>query len=282
MRKIIIQVGILLILSAVLQVFPQEKPDEKLFLEAKILVFDKEWESAQKRLEELIEKYPKSSFVSQAYFYRAKCLQEQGGKELEALNTYKDYLKRRDRGQSLVEESERSIIDLAADLYKYGKRNYLEEIEDRLSSPNKVIKYYAAFKLSYMKDKKVASKGVSILKEILRKERDNELRDRAKIALLRVHPDALKDFEEEKYDSKMWVLNVRFYKMGEKEPYFKLTIPWALADLALGAISEEEKAMMKAEGHDLSRIIEELKEVGEFVYQDKDEGVTIRIWIEKK
>jgi len=282
MRKIIIQVGILLFLSAILQAFPQEKPDEKLFFEAKILVFDKEWESAQKRLEELIEKYPKSSFVSQAYFYRAKCLQEQGGKELEALNAYKDYLKLRDRSPSLVEESERSIIDLAADLYKDGKRNYLEEIEDRLSSSNKVIKYYAAFKLSYMKDKKVASKGVSVLKEILRKERDNELRGRAKIALLRVHPDALKDFEEEKYDSKMWILNVRFYKIGEKEPYFKLTIPWALADLALGAISEEEKAMMKEEGHDLSRIIEELKEVGEFVYRDKDEGVTIKIWIEKK
>lgn len=282
MRKIIIQVGILLFLSSILQAFPQEKPDEKLFYEAKILVFDKEWESAQKRLEELLEKYPKSSFVSQAYFYRAKCLQEQGGKELEALNAYRDYLKRKDRSPSLVEESERSIIDLAADLYRDGKRNYLAEIEDRLSSSNKVIKYYAAFKLSYMKDKKVASKGVSVLKEILKKERDNELRDRAKIALLRVHPDALKDFEEEKYDKKMWVLNVRFYKIGEKEPYFKLTIPWALADLALGAISEEERAMMREEGHDLSRIIEELKEVGEFVYRDKEEGITIRIWIEKK
>ena len=78
--------------------------------------------------------------------------------------------------------------------------------------------------------------------EILEEERDDEFKDRAKIAVLRVDPDALKDFEEERYEGKAKMLKIRVYEEGKKKVKLSLDIPWALADLALAAIPEEEKA----------------------------------------
>lgn len=279
MRKIIINIGILLLASLLLQAYAQAQPDEKLFQEAKILIFDKEWKDAQEKLEDLLEKYPDSVWYSQAVFYRAKCLEERKGKELEALKAYRDYIKRKNRSKSLTEDSELSIIGLAYELYKDGKRSYLAEIEKRLSSSNRVVRYFAAIKLSQVEEKKVAARAVPVLKEIIKKEKDDELRDRAKIALLRVDPGVLKDLEEQRSERKARLLKIRVWKDGELT--LKVNIPWALADLALGSIEEEEKASLKKEGYDLDTIMKTLAEAGEIIYiENKEEGTIIKIWIE--
>jgi len=279
MRKIIINIGILLLASLFFQAYAQAQPDEKLFQEAKILIFDKEWKDAQEKLEELLEKYPDSAWYSQAVFYRAKCLEERKGKELEALKAHQDYIKRKNRSKSLTEDSELSIIKLAYELYKDGKRSCLAEIEKRLSSSNRVVKYFAAIKLSQVEEKKVASRAVPVLKEMIKKEKDDELRDRAKIALLRVDPGVLKDLEEERSVRGARLLKIRVWK--DDELTLKINIPWALADLALGSIEEEEKAALKKEGYDLDTITKTLIEAGEIIYiENKEEGTIIKIWIE--
>jgi len=279
MRKVIINIGILLLASLLLQAYAQAQPDEKLFQEAKILIFDKEWKDAQEKLEELLEKYPDSAWYSQAVFYRAKCLEERKGKELEALKAYRDYIKRKNRSKSLTEDSELSIIGLAYELYKEGKRSYLSEIEKRLSSSNRVVRYFAAIRLSQVEEKKVASRAVPVLMEIIEKEKDDELRDRAKIALLRVDPGVLKDLEEERSVRGARLLKIRVWKDGELT--LKINIPWALADLALRSIEEEEKAALKKEGYDLDTITKTLIEAGEIIHiENKEEGTIIKIWIE--
>ncbi len=189
-------------------------------------------------------------------------------------------MKLRDRNPSLAEESEISVIDLGYELYKLGKRSYLKEIERKLASSNRVVKYYAAFKLSYIKDRKVASKGISTLKEILKEERDDELRDRAKIALLRVDPKALKDFEEERYERRILILKIRVYKKGEKKAHFSINIPWALADLALGAIPEKEKELIREEGYDLDKLRRELTRFEGNIIEIKGEDTIIKMWID--
>jgi len=279
MRKVIINIGILLLASLLLQAYGQVQPDERLFEEAKVLIFDKEWKEAQEKLEELLDKYPDSPWYSQAVFYRAKCLKEQKGKNLEALKAFQEYIRLRDRSKSLTEDSELSIIDLAYELYKDGKRSYLAEVEKRLSSSNKVVRYFAAIKLSQVKEKKAASRAVPVLKEIIKKEEDDELRDRAKIALLRVDPGALRDLEEERPVRKAKLLKIRVWKDGELT--LRINIPWALADLALGSIEEEEKAELRKEGYDLDTITKTLVEAGEVIYiENKEEGTIIKIWIE--
>lgn len=279
MKKSVLYIGILILAIFVLHNFAHAKPDEELFMEAKILIFDKEWKKAQEKLEQLIDEYPDSPWTSQAVFYRAKCLKEQKGKERDALKAYQDYLERKDRSKSLAEDAETDIIELAYKLYQKGRRSYLSEIEKRLSSPNRVVRYFAAIKLSQVKDKRISAKAVPVLKEIIQKERDDELRDRAKIALLRIDPDALKDLEDEMPERRALLLKIRVWKHGKLT--LKINIPWALADLALGSMSEEERAELREEGYDLDTIIKTLMEEGEIIHiENPEEGTVIKIWIE--
>jgi len=279
MKKSVSYIGVLILAIFVLHIFAHAQPDEKLFMEAKILIFDKEWKKAQEKLEQIIEEYPDSPWFSQAVFYRAKCLKEQKGKERDALKAYQDYLERKDRNKSLAEDAETDIIELAYKLYQRGRRSYLSEIEKRLSSPNRVVRYFAAIKLSQVKDKRISAKAVPVLKEIIQKERDDELRDRAKIALLRIDPDTLKDLEDEMPERRALLLKIRVWKHGKLT--LKINIPWALADLALGSMSEEERAELREEGYDLDTITKTLIEEGEIIHiENPEEGTVIKIWIE--
>ena len=60
---------------------------------------------------------------------------------------------------------------------------------------------------------------------------------------------------------------------------FSLNIPWSLADLAFGAIPEEEKALMKREGYDLDKIIQELTRFKGNVIEFRNNGTIVRLWV---
>jgi hypothetical protein len=261
----------------------QEPPDERLFQEAKTLFFDEKWEDAQDKFEEILEDYPRSSLTSQAAFYKAECLARQRDHEEEAIEAYKDFLSSRGRHESLAEQAETSIIDLAYELYKNDEEDYLDEIEQRLESRDRVIRYYAAFKLSLIKDKEVAVQAVPVLERIIVEEEDKDLRDRAKIALLRISPDALKLLEDQEERGRAKALRISVVVQGQREPVFSLNIPWALADLAFQAIPEKDKAALRAEGYDLDRIVHQLTRVRGNIIEIRpqdDKTRLIRIWIE--
>jgi hypothetical protein len=261
--------------------FAQTRADERLFEEAKILIFDKNWEAAQAKLDSLLELFPGSPLKEPALFYRAKCLGERKDRDLEAFEAYDALLRDArpgDRNASLLEDAEVSLIDLAFGLYERGERAKLAAIEDRLRSPNKVVRYYAAFKLSYVKDKGISGRAVPVLKGIIEDERDPELKDRARIALLRVDPGALRHVRDDRSDVRSRILRIQVLEAGKKK--VDINIPWALADLALQAIPDEEKSVMRRKGYDLDRIINELAKMGSSIIEINDEGSVIRIWIE--
>jgi tetratricopeptide (TPR) repeat protein len=280
-RHIKIGIGILLLASLVVGAYAQIQPDERLFEEAKVLIFDKKWEAAQDKLEDLLGRYPQSLMKEQALFYRAKCLSERTGREKEAIEAYDSYVrdvKASERNMNLIEDAEISLIDLAFSLYQKGERRFLNAIEGRLESPNKVIRYYAAFKLSYVKDKAVSSRAVPTLRRIIESEPDAELKDRAKIALLRVDPGALKAIGDDRSEAHVRILKIQVFERGKKK--IDINIPWALADLALQAIPDEEKSVMRKKGYDLDRIINELAKTKSSIIEINDADSVIKIWIE--
>jgi outer membrane protein assembly factor BamD (BamD/ComL family) len=262
----------------------QTQAEERLLREAKILLFDEQWEEAQGKLEELLREYPTSRLTPQAIFYRAKCLGKQEEKRERALRAYEDYLFTPEKNESLVEEAETSIIDLAYDLYRDdGDKEYLDKIEERLFSPSSKVRYYAALKLSLMKDKRIAARAIPVLKQIIERERDLDLKDRARIALLRISPDSLKDVEDEGDTRRAKMLKIWVSVRGMDEPAFKLSIPWALADLALSAIPEKDKAALRREGYDLDKIVDQLIRMKGNVIEIRSletPARVIKIWIE--
>jgi len=245
-KKIAISLVFVFLFAVLLQASPWTQRNERLFREAKILIFDEEWEEALEILEELLKDYPNSELFAQFLLNKATCLKELGDNEVEALQTYKEYLRINGLNRSLAEEAETSIIDLALGLFKRGRTVYLREVEDRLLSESNVIRYYAAFEMSYIENKDIAVRAVPILQRILQEENDERLRDRAKIALLRIDPEIVNDLEE-KGSSKFNVRVLKFsiHKIGKKKPEFFISIPWSLADLIFSIIPGSE--MMKRE-----------------------------------
>jgi hypothetical protein len=262
----------------------QSGTDESLFREAKLLVFDKSWEAAIVKIDELIDRFPSSPLADQALFYKGECLSALRGRERDALRAYKAYVKLADAKPSLVEESEGSIVDLAYELYQAGDASALRDIESRLDSQNKVVRYYAAYKMSLVPDKKLAAKAVAVLSQIIETEKDPELLDRARIALLRVSPESLKSAEERQprtADMTGRTLHLRIRAAGQKEPAVSLNIPFALADLALSAMDENDKAAIRKQGYDVAKIIDELSKSKESILRIVgDDGTIFEIWID--
>jgi hypothetical protein len=287
MRKaalIICLVGVLgLGPSVVARAGVQAATDESLFREIKLLVFDKDWRPAVDKIEELREKFPFSPWAGQALFYKGECLNGLGGRDREALRAFKDYLQLLGARADLIEEAEGRIIDIAFDLYEGGQASALRDIETRLGAANDVVRYYAAYKLSFASDKKTAAKAVPVLTKIVEAEKDPELLDRARIALLRISPQSLKSAEEGKprSSSRVRLLRIRIVKPGEREPVFSLNIPFALADLALSAMDEDDKAAMRRKGYDVNRILDELVKSKQSILRIAgNDGAVIEIWID--
>jgi len=269
--------------TVLLQASLWTQKDDRLFREARILIFDEEWEEALEKLEEFLEEYPDSPLFAMAIFNKAICLKELEGNEVEALQTYKEYLQINGRNRNLTEAAETSIIDLALQLFEKGRVFYLREVEDRLLSENNVIRYYAAFELSYIEDKDIAVRAVPILQRILREEGDERLKDRAMICLLRIDPDLVKDFEEETpREFKVRVLKFSVHKIENMERIFFIVIPWSLADLIFSIIPEQSRNSMKKQGVDISRIVADLTKLKGKVFEirDNEEGIVIKIWLE--
>lgn len=283
MKKLAIGSLVIILCASLLQASLWIQRDERLFREAKILIFDEEWEEALEKLDELLEDFPGSSLFAQGLFYKATCLKALGGNEVEALRTYKEYIRINGRNRSLTEEAETSIIDLALSLYEKGRVFYLREVEERLVHEESVIRYYAAFELSYIEDKEIAVRAVPVLQRILQEEEDERLRDRAKIALLRIDPDIVKDLEEEEpYEFQRKVLKISVHKIGKREPEFFIAIPWSLADLVFSVIPEQSRKSMRRQGVDIDKIVSDLTKLKGSVFEirDDEEGIVIKIWLE--
>ncbi len=257
-------------------------PDEKAFQEVKILIFDQKWDEAATRLDAFLESYPKSPLAAQAVYYKGRCLEERGGREREALEAYRAFLQRRDQNRNLIEDAEISIVDLAAGLYDRGAREAWDDLEVRLTHPNRSVRQYAALRVSALKDLKKAEMAVPILLLMADKESNSELRDRAKIALLRIAPDRLAGLEggRPQADRPARLLRIEAVDESSGRIALSLTLPRALADLALSAIPEEDKRGLRAKGYDIQKIMAELESARGKIVEISFEGKRLRIWLD--
>lgn len=260
----------------------QATPDEKAFQEIKLLIFDEQWPEALERLDDFLELFPKSPLASQALYYRGKSLSRIDGREREAIAAFESYLALKDRSRSLVEDAENSIVDLSLRLYGDGDRSAVRAAEERLESDIRDVRYYAAVQLSYLKDKRIAVRAVPVLKEILRREPPGELRDRARIAMLRVAPAELESAERPREDSVSQMFHVDITDERTGRSLLSVSLPLSLADLVLGALPEEDLRTLKAKGYDVSAITKDLRRKRGLLLsiRDPDSLKTIKIWID--
>lgn len=268
---------LLLLLIMVLSGSLPGQTDQEAFEKAKILIFDEQWAAALKQLDGMLAAYPAGRYSAVALFYRAKCQAELGAKK-PALDSYEKFVKAQPKSP-LAEDALISIIDLAADLLAAGEKAYLDRIVALLKHGNKVVSYYAAFALGYLPDRRQALPALPVLDSILLREKDAELRDRAKIAIMRIDPSRAARLGQPPRAGSGKMLKIRIAAKKNNEAEISLNIPLGLADLALRSLSEEQKRSLRKQGYNLEDVLSRLVGQGLKIDFQDEEGV-FRIWVE--
>lgn len=266
---------LIVLLLAFMALAAAPSPEEVSMERAKILLFDKQWRPALKEIDRILAEHPA---YPPALYYRARCLAELGrGKD--ALVGYEDFLKVRG-AETLRREARISIIDLAFELYSGGEKKYLDTILAFLNSPTRQVRFYAALKLSYMKDRSVSANAVPVLKKMAERESDPDLADRARIALLRINPENLRGTGEKRsMDGAM--LSIQVVNRRTRKPSLSIRIPFMLARLALEALPQDDRRALSERGYSLETIIDTLTRSREIIRLETDED-EVRIWVDQK
>lgn len=247
--------------------------DKDILNRAKVALFDRKWDRALDYLDQLMKEYPKTPYYNKVLFYRGQCWANKKDAQ-KALGYYREFIETT-QNEALKVEALVATIDLNFTLYTKGKRGYADKIVELLDSDIWEVRNYAAFKLSYALDKKIAAKAVPVLKRMIREEDEPALVDRARIALMRIDPKHLKQLNKQK-NKQPTTLSIRVYNETEDKEVFSLNIPFSLARLALEALPDDQKKMLKKRGHDLEGIIDTLIKDMEPI-RIKSEDVVIEI-----
>jgi tetratricopeptide (TPR) repeat protein len=262
--------------------------DQELLNQGKVLIFDKNWEGARAVFQRLIHEYPQSNVVPQAYYFIARCLQFQG-KESDAILAYETFLQRYPNEPVFPSEAKNAVVELSASLMEEGDSNYRDRLVSALSPASPAeVRYFAAIRCSRLKDKSILSTAVPILREIVRKGGERDLVDRARIALLRLDPEALAPertpspkANRSSNGSAGRMFHIEIYQGGSKKPKVELNLPMALAEFAVKALDESTKKELRKQGFDIDNFLESFKQLGPTkILTLRDGDNVVKIWID--
>jgi hypothetical protein len=220
-----------------------------------------------------------------ALYWVARCSESLGESE-RALGEYAAYLAARPSDRTLVEEAKTSRVALAVKLAKGGRTQHVGIARDALGDPSSVVRYFAALQVASL-GAGAGKPAIPVLKEILAKEKDQDLVERAKLALLRLDRNALAQVAPEpprgnaKPRTAGWV-RVRIYEKGVARPKVAINVPVALADLVFKSLPDDAIADLKREGYDARSFWEALKKTGpaEILTIEGENGERIQVWME--
>ena len=257
--------------------------DAEALRQAKALFFDRQYAEARAAWQGILDAGD-SKEAPAALYWVARCSESLGESE-RALAEYGRYLTARPADRALAEEAKTSRIALAVKLAKAGQPTQARIAREALTDPNRTVRYFAALQLASLGPDQ-GKPAVPVLQEILAKEKDDDLVERAKLALLRIDRSALPaaapaPAPKPQGRAAAWV-RVRIYQKGESKPNVAINLPVALADLVFKALPDEAMADLRKEGYDARSFWEALKKTGpaEILTIEGKDGERIQVWLE--
>lgn len=250
---------------------------DQLLLEIKVALFDQHWQEALGKARRLQSEFPNDRRKSQAIYYEADALQGLERRS-ESLQRFEAAMQA-GLNDTLQEQARLSIIDLAVELWQQGDKTYIGRVLDELGKDNRRTRYYAALRLSYVNDRSVARRAVPVLREILEDEDEEDLRNRATLALLRIDPRLSPSNGGSSAGTKGSRLRIKIEADGEE--VVSLSLPLSLARALFQAIPREAKEEMERNGiADADKLLEELMASKTNVLEFRSRDGYFRIWIE--
>ena len=276
----------LLLLTAAAPAFAQAEADR--LRAAKELVFDKKYAEARTAWQQILTAASGSEAETAAYWV-ARCSESLGENE-RALREYGQFLDKKPADGTLAEEARTSRVGLATKLVRAGQPQNLAVLKATLSDPSKTVRYYTALQLASLgKDAGLAA--LPVLKEIVAREKDEDLVERAKIAILRLDPSALAKAAPAPAPlpstapaparPASWI-RVRIYEKGGKDPQVSINLPMGLAELVYKSLPDDARRDLKLKGYDADNFWDRLKKLGptEILSIDGKDGERVQIWLE--
>jgi hypothetical protein len=263
----------------------EAQADAEKLRTAKALFFDRQYAEAREAWE-AVRASGRGPDAQAALYWIARCSERLGESE-RALAGYGEYLAARPADRTLLEEAKTSRVAIAVKLAKEGRTQHVALAREALADPSRTVRYFAALQLASL-GPEAGKPAVPVLKEILAQEKDEDLVERAKLALLRLDRDALAEASpppERRATGRAreagWV-RVRIYEKGGTRPKVAINVPVALADLVFKALPDDAVADLKREGYDARTFWERLKKTGpaEILTIEGDDGERIQVWIE--
>lgn len=212
-----------------------------------------------------------------ASYWIARC-SELLGEHARALDEYGRFLAARPSDTFLVEEARTSRVSLAMRLYRSGKKEHLRVVADSLEDPSRTVRYFAALQLAGLGAPE-GRPAIPVLRRILAEERDADLVERAKLALLRLDPRSLSAAEARGPGQGRWI-KVRVQEKGQ--PKVAASFPLALAELVFKSLSDEARHELKSRGYEAETFLRHLEELGptRIVDIQGEGGDKVEIWVE--
>jgi tetratricopeptide (TPR) repeat protein len=253
---------------------------------AKALFFDGKYAEARQAWE-AVRGSARGAEAAAALYWIARC-SEKLGEHDRALREYEAFLAARPADRALVEEARTSRVGIAARLYKAGQKQHALILKAALADASRTVRYYAALQAAGLGDE-MARPAVPVLLDIVKNEKDEDLVERAKLALLRVDPAALTGVSDDRLPRaaapparKAGWIKVRITEKGAAAPKVSVTMPFALAELVFKSLPDEALRELKTEGYDAENFWKKLRDMGptDVIDIEGDHGERIRIWIE--
>lgn len=249
---------------------------------AKALFFDRSYAEARAAWQEVRE--AGGHDAKTALFWIARCSESLGEGE-RALDEYGRFLASRPADRALVEEAKTSRVALAVKLRKRGRPGHLDLAREALNDRSRTVRYFAALQMASL-GPETGRPAVPVLKEILANEKDDDLVERAKLALLRIDRAALAEASPVQHrrgsaKEASWI-RVRIYEKGKSSPHVSINLPVALAELVFKSLPDDALADLRREGYDAGKFWERLKQTGptEILTIEGEDGGRIQVWIE--
>jgi len=253
---------------------------------AKTLFFDRDYAKARTAWEAVRLK-SRGAEADTALYWIARC--SENLKEHErALREYGDFLAHRPTDAVLAEEARTSRITLATRLVKGGQAQHLELVRQGLTDPSRTVRYYAALQLSTLGAER-GRPALPILTAIVKGEEDDDLVERAKLAILRIDPAALPEAMRggvappaRTAGREAHSVRVRILKPGSKEPQVSINVPLVLAEIVFKSLPDDARRDLRKEGYDPETFFKRLRGLGpsEIIDIRGDDGEVIQIWTE--
>jgi hypothetical protein len=279
MRRVV-WAALLVVLTAPQAAFPQA--DAEKLRAAKALFFDREYALSREAWQ--VVRAAGGSEAKTALYWIARCSESLGESE-RALDEYARFLAARPADRTLVGEAKTSRVALAVKLAKRGRTGHLALAREALSDESRTVRYFAALQMASL-GPEAGRAAVPVLKEILANEKDDDLVERAKLALLRVDKDALAEAtplqqRAGKARQTRWI-RVRIYEKGKSSPHVSINLPVALAELVFKSLPDDTLADLRREGYDANKFWERLKQTGptEILTIEGEDGGRVQVWIE--